>query len=310
MSVLAPPVSGLERLSGPHHRRTTGVRATAWTRASRAWRSPSTAFSTTPVGEKRNRRREGTTGFEAFLAPNDAAFQTRSRAIRNRVVLPRAFPPKRDLDDIELVKGDAFVLWLFALAQKAAAESFAPSFPGWLAPAKLDALSFASFLVETSILIAAWVGASAAVGAYELRVGGEDSEEGEMLNAVNGAFLGWVAFCAPAFFFVRRARDSLFFLSESGASVDAAYDVGIGRVVPNGFPVPLTLALVLLVMLSWRAYVKVIGLLGWWRAERERGDSEDDAWEYLLKAQMFAAGLALSAAVADFAARVGSESSL
>ena len=238
-----------------------------------------------------------------FLGPNTVC-RVKSHA-RDRIV-PRAFPPKRDLDDMELMRGDAFVLWLFALAQKAAAESFAPSFPGWLAPVALDPLSFASFLVETSIIIAAWVGASAAVGAYELRAGGKDSEEGEMRNAVNGAFVGWVAFCAPAFVGAQRARDALL---GDGANVDAAYG-GIGRTVPNEFPVPLTLSLVLLVMLSWRAYVKVIGLLGWWRAGRERSDGEDDAWEYLFKAQTLAAGLALSASVADFASRVGFDSSL
>ena len=101
--------------------------------------------------------------------------------------MPRAFPPERRLDDVELMKGDAVVLWLFALAQKAAAESLAPSFPGWLAPVTLDAVSFLSFLVETGVLVAAWLGASAAVGAYEIKPLGKDSEEGEMRGAVNGA---------------------------------------------------------------------------------------------------------------------------
>ena len=86
----------------------------------------------------------------------------------------------------------------------------------------------------------------------------------------------------------------------SGGFVD-----GNGVVTPpNGFPVPLTLALVLLVMLSWRAYAKVIGLLGWWRAGRQRGDGEDDQWAYLRNAQA-AACLALSASVADFVSRGG-----
>ena len=109
------------------------------------------------------------------------------------------------------MKGDAIVLWLFALAQKAAAESLAPSFPGWLAPVALDALSFLSFLVEAGIIVSVWLGASAVVGAYDIKATGFDSEEGEMRNAVNGAAACWAAFCAPAFLGVTRARDSILF---------------------------------------------------------------------------------------------------
>ena len=186
------------------------------------------------------------------------------------------------------------VLVLFALAQKAAAESFAPSFPGWLAPVSLDAVSFLSFLVETGVLVAAWLSASAFVGAYEIKAVGKDSEEGEMRNAVNGAAKSWVAFCGPAYFGVANARDALLLGNLPGGTN------GLGS-TPNGFPVSLTLSLVLLVMLSWRAYVKVIGLMGWWRAGREKNADEDEAYVYLRNAQTFAVGLALSSAVADFA---------
>jgi hypothetical protein len=208
--------------------------------------------------------------------------------------VPRAFPPERRLDDVELMKGDAVVLVLFALAQKAAAESFAPSFPGWLAPVSLDAVSFLSFLVETGVLVAAWLGASAAVGAYEIKAVGKDSEEGEMRNAVNGAAKSWFFFCGPAYFGVANARDALLLGNLPGGTN------GLGS-LPNSFPVSLTLSLVLLVMLSWRAYVKVIGLMGWWRAGREKNADEDEAYVYLRNAQTFAVGLALSSAVADFA---------
>jgi hypothetical protein len=192
------------------------------------------------------------------------------------------------------MKGDAVVLVLFALAQKAAAESFAPSFPGWLAPVTLDAVSFLSFLVETGVLVAAWLSASAFVGAYEIKAVGKDSEEGEMRNAVNGAAKSWVAFCGPAYFGVTNAHDSLLLENLPGGTN------GLGS-LPNGFPVSLTLSLVLLVMLSWRAYVKVIGLMGWWRAGREKNADEDEAYVYLRNAQTFAACLALSCAVLDFA---------
>ena len=236
-----------------------------------------------------------------FLGPN-TALSARSHATR---LVRRAFPPDRNLDDVELMKGDAIVLWLFALAQKAAAESLAPSFPGWLAPVALDALSFLSFLVETGIIVSVWLGASAVVGAYDIKATGLDSEEGEMRNAVNGAAACWAAFCAPAFLGVTRARDSILF-HDSPGGLDGGLVDGNGVVTPpNGFPVPLTLALVLLVMLSWRAYAKVIGLLGWWRAGRERSDGEDDQWAYLRNAQAAAACLALSASVADFVSRGG-----
>ena len=222
----------------------------------------------------------------------------------------RVFPPDRNLDDVELMKGDATVLWLFALAQKAAAESLAPSFPGWLAPVALDALSFSSFLVETGIIVSVWLGASAVVGAYDLKATGADSEEGEMRNAVNGAAACWAAFSAPAYFGVTRARDSVAAHASPGGLDGGLVDLNGIVTPPNGFPVPLTLALVLLVMLSWRAYAKVIGLLGWWRAERERSDGEDDQWAYLRNAQAAAACLALSASVADFVSRGGFEREL
>jgi len=210
------------------------------------------------------------------------------------------------------MKGDAIVLWLFALAQKAAAESLAPSFPGWLAPVSLDAVSFSSFLVETGIIVSVWLGASAVVGAYDIKATGTDSEEGEMRNAVNGAAACWAAFSAPAYFGVTRARESVAFAHSSPGGLDlnglGLVDLnGILTTPPNGFPVPLTLALVLLVMLSWRAYAKVIGLLGWWRAERERSDGEDEQWAYLRNAQAAAACLALSASVADFVSKGGFE---
>ena len=71
---------------------------------------------------------------------------------------------------------------------------------------------------------------------------------------------------------VTRARDSILVFHSSPGGLDGGLVDGNGVVTPpNGFPVPLTLALVLLVMLSWRAYAKVIGLLGWWRAGREVG---------------------------------------
>jgi len=308
MSLLAPPVSGLERLGGSPHRRTIGDRATARTRAPRAPRSPSTAFSTTPIRDfassaDESRRRE-VRGF-VFLGPN-TALSARSHATR---LVRRAFPPDRNLDDVELMKGDAIVLWLFALAQKAAAESLAPSFPGWLAPVSLDAVSFSSFLVETGIIVSVWLGASAVVGAYDIKATGTDSEEGEMRNAVNGAAACWAAFSAPAYFGVTRARESV---AEHSSLVDLNGGlVDLNGILTthavNGFPVPLTLALVLLVMLSWRAYAKVIGLLGWWRAERERSDGEDEQWAYLRNAQAAAACLALSASVADFVSKGGFE---
>lgn len=243
-----------------------------------------------------------------FLGPN-TALSARSHATR---LVRRAFPPDRNLDDVELMKGDAIVLWLFALAQKAAAESLAPSFPGWLAPVSLDAVSFSSFLVETGIIVSVWLGASAVVGAYDIKATGTDSEEGEMRNAVNGAAACWAAFSAPAYFGVTRARESVAFAHSPIGGLDlnglGLVDLnGILTTPPNGFPVPLTLALVLLVMLSWRAYAKVIGLLGWWRAERERSDGEDDQWAYLRNAQAAAACLALSASVADFVSKGGFE---
>jgi hypothetical protein len=44
--------------------------------------------------------------------------------------------------------------------------------------------------------------------------------------------------------------------------------------------------------------------MGWWRAGRLKSDDEDEAYLYLRNAQTFAVCLALSSAVADFAAHL------
>ena len=233
-----PPVSGLERLGGSPHRRTIGDRATrADARAARALPVDGVLDDTRRIRFVRRRKSAPRVRGFVFLGPN-TALSARSHATR---LVRRAFPD-RNLDDVELMKGDAIVLWLFALAQKAAAESLAPSFPGWLAPVALDALSFLSFLVETGIIVSVWLGASAVVGAYDIKATGFDSEEGEMRNAVNGAAACWAAFCAPAFLGVTRARDSILF-HDSPGGLDGGLVDGNGVVTPpNGFPVPLTLA--------------------------------------------------------------------
>lgn len=69
----------------------------------------------------------------------------------------------------------------------------------------------------------------------------------------------------------------------------------------SSFAPGVTLGTALGVMISWRAYAKVIGLLGWWRAGREltKSPNEDDDWAFLY------AALAGSAALATAAAAVG-----
>jgi|FLMP01.1.fsa_nt_emb hypothetical protein len=222
-----------------------------------------------------------------------------------------AFPPKREMDDVELLKGDAVVLWLFSLVQKTAASVAAPTFPGWLAPVTLDPVSFSAFICETAWLIAAWVTTSTLIGSYDLKPTGAKSEEGEMINAVNGAVVGWAVFIAPAYFGLRSIRQ----IVRASASVDSmttitaddssrllvhTTDLGIIGSIPHGFPITASLAVVLLTMISWRGYVKVIGLMGWWRAGRIASDDETRQWAYLKNAQVSACGLALLAAVVDF----------
>lgn len=47
------------------------------------------------------------------------------------------------------------------------------------------------------------------------------------------------------------------------------------------------------VMIAWRAYVKVVGLLGWWRAGREVSDKENEDWTYLYQSLTWSLGVAV-----------------
>ena len=237
-----------------------------------------------------------------FERPNASSRRDDARNARSALPTARAFPPRRDLDDVELMKGDALVLWFFALVQKTAAAASAPSFPGWLAPVTLDPISFASFIAETVWVTAAWVACASAIGAYELQPAGKTSEEGEMENAVKGAARGWAVFCFPAFVGVTSIRKIIAEGSATFVDGDAvAFGAMRAEAIPHSFPVPVTLALVLLLMVSWRAYVKVIGLLGWWRPNRTPTRIEDEAWKYLRHAQILAVLLAIGMAAVEFA---------
>lgn len=68
----------------------------------------------------------------------------------------------------------------------------------------------------------------------------------------------------------------------------------------SSFAPGVTLGTALGVMIGWRAYAKVIGLLGWWRAGREltKSPNEDDDWAFLYAALAGSAALATAAAAA------------
>lgn len=69
----------------------------------------------------------------------------------------------------------------------------------------------------------------------------------------------------------------------------------------SSFPPGVTLGTALGVMIAWRAYIKVIGLMGWWRADRElKSPNEDDDWAFLYATLAGSAGLAAVAGVAEF----------
>ena len=51
----------------------------------------------------------------------------------------------------------------------------------------------------------------------------------------------------------------------------------------SSFPPGVTLGVALGVVVSWRAYVKVVGLLGWWRGGRERSEKEEEDWGFLVQ---------------------------
>lgn len=191
---------------------------------------------------------------------------------------PRAFPP--EIDDAELLAGDVTVLWLFALTQKIASVAVSSTFPGWLAPVSVQPASLAGFIGESAWLIATWTVVSALSGAYRLRATGAASEEGEMRAAVAGAAAAWIAWCLPA------AAGLAWFQTSTG--------------LRPSFPVGVTLGTALGVMISWRAYVKVIGLMGWWREGRERAEGEDDDWAFLFASLAGAAAVAGAGAAWEF----------
>jgi len=110
---------------------------------------------------------------------------------------PRAIPPR--VEDSDLLAGDVAVLWLFALTQKTASVALSSSFPGWLAPVAVNPASAASFLGESTWLIATWIAVNAVIGGYELDPLRLGKEEGEMREAVKGAAVAWAAWCVPAF---------------------------------------------------------------------------------------------------------------
>ena len=69
------------------------------------------------------------------------------------------------------------------------------------------------------------------------------------------------------------------------------------------FPAGVTLGTVLGVMIAWRAFAKVVGLMGWWRPGRVKGEREDDDWAFLFASLGGAAAVATGGALADFATR-------
>ena len=191
-------------------------------------------------------------------------------------------PPR--VEDSDLLAGDVAVVWLFALTQKTASVALSPSFPGWLAPVAVDPESLAGFLGESTWLATTWIVVSAAIGGYELETDGVlGREEGEMREAVKGAALAWLVWAPVALFGLR--------CFERATGLRASFPAGV------------TLGTVLGVMIAWRAFAKVVGLMGWWRPGRVKGEREDDDWAFLFASLGGAAAVATGGALADFATR-------
>ena len=210
-------------------------------------------------------------------------FSTSSRLLQ---LLPR-------VDDVDLLVGDVVVLWLYSLTQKVASVAASSSFPGWLARVSLNPSSLSSWLSESGWIIATWTFTSTCLGAYA--IGNENAragsvlsiEDGEMREAVLGAAKGWAAWSVPA-------AAGLAWLSEH-------------QELHTSFPLGTELGCVLGVMISWRAYVKVIGLMGWWREGRTRSEREEEDWKFFFDALAAAAVVAVAGGVLDFVLAGGGE---
>ena len=266
-------------------------------RSTRAWWS----ISTRPLAEAPNRNRPRASSPSSLRArsPSDdddddddgareddasaSKFSTSSRLLQ---LLPR-------VDDVDLLVGDVVVLWLYSLTQKVASVAASSSFPGWLARVSLNPSSLSSWLSESGWIIATWTFTSTCLGAYA--IGNENAragsvlsiEDGEMREAVLGAAKGWAAWSVPA-------AAGLAWLSEH-------------QELHTSFPLGTELGCVLGVMISWRAYVKVIGLMGWWREGRTRSEREEEDWKFFFDALAAAAVVAVAGGVLDFVLAGGGE---
>ena len=252
----------------------------------------STSLSIAAASYSRSRRRRcGTSGSSdgsngSLLRGCGAARTTPTAPWRKvtteggrRIVVSSATSPR--IDDVDLLVGDMTVLWIFALFQKTSSVVLSETFPGWLAPVTVDPASFASFLGESAWLISTWGAVATVLGAYELEEDVLGKEEGEMREAVKGATITWAAWCLPA----------------GGGVLWLSHIAGLR----SSFPPGVTLGTALGVMIAWRAYAKVIGLLGWWRADREvKSPKEEDDWNFLYNSLAGSAAVATAAAALDF----------
>lgn len=251
-----------------------GCRVNAIGRAPAAWHAPGTHTHARPT----RRALAGPFGKRAPLGRGSRDPAVVSGHPRRVEPNPRAIPPR--VEDSDLLAGDVAVLWLFALTQKTASVALSSSFPGWLAPVAVNPASAASFLGESTWIIATWIAVNAVIGGYELDPLKLGKEEGEMREAVKGAAVAWAAWCVPAFGGLTWFQDA------TGLS--------------PSFPVGVTLGTALGVMIAWRAFVKVVGLMGWWREGRVRSAKEEEDWSLLFKSLGGATAVAFAAAVADF----------
>ena len=108
-----------------------------------------------------------------------------------------------------------------------------------------------------------------------------------MREAVKGAAVAWGVWCVPAF------GGLTWFEKATGLS--------------PSFPVGVTLGTALGVMIAWRAFVKVVGLMGWWREGRVRSAKEEEDWSLLFQSLGGATAVAFAAAAADFMGSGGME---
>ena len=79
-------------------------------------------------------------------------------------------------DDLQLIVGDATLLWILELISRVCQVSVSPDFPGWLAPIDMPTTTSIASMISTTLWQFTWIGFSALQGTYNMRSFDEEKQ--------------------------------------------------------------------------------------------------------------------------------------